>query len=90
MLELPMSDPMYVQQVVEQSGAAKKFRRMKIEVMRPIKGQRQKLTSKYAHEKGMVDPGYDYVLYPGDHIVIIRDESWRLHNGLAGPVLRYG
>lgn len=74
-VKLPLAEGMHIQQAVEQSGAGKRFRRMKIDLMRPINGRLQKLASEYNHSEGMVDPAYDYALYPGDHLIIKKDPS---------------
>ena len=73
--QIPLNGSPRIQEVLEQSGLVKKFRRMDIVVMRAIGDQRQKLESKYDHSEGFVSPLYDYQLHPGDHLVVTEDTS---------------
>ena len=73
--KIPLEGSPRIQEVLEQAGLVKKFRRMDIVVMRTTGDQRQKLESKYDHGEGWVNPLYDYQLYPGDHLVVTEDTS---------------
>lgn len=73
--KMPLTGVTRVQEALEQIGATKRFRRMNIQVMRPVRGERQKLEVKYDHSSRSVDPVYDYVLHPGDHLVVFEDTT---------------
>ena len=73
--KMPLAGVVRVQEALEEIGATKRFRRMNVRVMRPAGGQRQRLEVKYDHNKRSVNPLYDYVLHPGDHVVVIEDKT---------------
>lgn len=73
--KMPLRGVIRVQQALDQIGATKRFRRMDIQVMRPVGGARQKLEVKYDHKSRSVDPVYDYALHPGDHLVVTEDTT---------------
>ncbi len=87
--QIPLTRGMLIQQALEQAGAVKRFRRMDVRLMRAARDQRQKLEVKYDHEKGGVNPLYDYALHPGDHVVAIEDTATILDDmlqSISGPV----
>jgi hypothetical protein len=73
--KMPLVGVKRVQEALEEVGATKRFRRMSVRVMRLSKGQRQKLEVEYDHSERSVDPLYDYVLHPGDHLVVVEDTT---------------
>jgi hypothetical protein len=73
--QVTLRDAMHIQDVLEQTELVKRFRRMDLHVLRVHGDQRQKMESKYRHEDGHVDLLYDYLLYPGDHLVVVEDTS---------------
>lgn len=85
----PLVGTQRVQEALEEIGATKRFRRMNVLVMRPIRGQRQKLEVKYDHNSRSVDPVCDYVLHPGDHLVVVQDTTTAFDDMLqsvTGPI----
>ncbi len=63
MVQLQLDNGATIQQALEKAGLVKRFRRMKIEVMRVTGEQRAKLDAKYDHTKAQVNPLYDYALH---------------------------
>ena len=89
MRQMPLTGPTLVQQALEQSGAAKRFRRMNIVVMRAAGDERHKLDVKFDRKRGTVNPLYDYALVPGDHLVVTEDTSTVVDDmlgSLSGPL----
>ena len=65
----------YVQQALEESGALRKFDRMKIELIRTANGRPQRMRSAYDHTRDQVPIEWDYAIYPGDRIIVTEDPS---------------
>ncbi len=89
--QIQLNNGVTVQQTLEQAKLVKRFRRMNIQVMRPAGDQRAKLDVKYDHTKGSVNPLYDYVLHPGDHLIVAEDPASSLDDmfgSLASPLRR--
>ena len=89
MRQMPLTNGMRIQEALEQLGLVKRFRRMRILVMRAASGQRHKLEVKYDHTAHAVDPLYDYALHPGDHLVVIQDTATFIDDmlqNLTGPI----
>jgi hypothetical protein len=73
--QMPLTGPTLIQQALEQSGAAKRFRRMNIVLLRAAGEERHKLDVKFDRKRGTVNPLYDYAILPGDHLVVTEDNS---------------
>lgn len=90
MVPLPLSEPSYVQQALEQSGAIKRFRRMKIELYRQLpNGGGHKIPVAFDRGQRRVTTGSDYYLHPNDRVVVIEDTSNvvdDMMNNFAGPM----
>jgi hypothetical protein len=89
--QVPLQDPMFVQQALQASGVTKRFRGMNIQLIRVVGDDRQKMDSKYDRGKGSVEPAYDYALRPGDHLIVTEDNTTSLDmmfRSLAGPLGR--
>jgi hypothetical protein len=87
--QLPLPGTMHVQEVLEQNGLVKRFRRMNIQVVRATGGDRAKLDIKYDHSTRSVDPLYDYAIHPSDHLIVTEDTTTALDdmlNSLAEPL----
>lgn len=87
--QMPLTGPTLVQQSLEQAGAAKRFRRMNIVLIRAAGDERHKLEVKFDRKLGAVQPLYDYALVPGDHLVVTEDSSTVLDDmlgSLSGPL----
>jgi len=82
MVQLQLDNGTTIQQALEKAGLVKRFRRMKIEVMRVTGEQRAKLDAKYDHTKAQVNPLYDYALHPGDHLIVAQDTATTLDDML--------
>lgn len=81
---------MFLQDVVVESGAAAKFERMTLYIMRtpPQGGPAQRMTSVYDDTQKRVAWESDYAIYPGDHVVITEDRSSKfddMFNRFLGP-----
>jgi hypothetical protein len=75
-VEQPISGELTVQQALEQSKALKRFKRMDIELYRPLpSGGWHKMTLEFDRGSRTVPPEYDYAVLPGDRIVLIEDTS---------------
>jgi hypothetical protein len=74
--QLPLAEPLFVQQVLEQAGAVSKFRRMKVEIYRKLpNGGGQRLDVPYDRAKRRVPPGGDYAIHANDRVVITEDTT---------------
>jgi hypothetical protein len=71
-----LSGTMHVQQALEQTGAAKKFRRIEVELVRPLpSGGFHRIACDYDRANKQVTPEFDYALLPGDRIMVKEDPS---------------
>lgn len=86
---LPLSDGMTVHQALVQAHAARAFRKMKIEVIRPVdrNGRFVKMGVKYLPSKRHVAANTDYALRPGDRIVVTEQLAAPLDQ-LLGPLAK--
>jgi hypothetical protein len=76
LVPVPLTDVLYVQQALEQTGALKRYRRAKIELYRQLpQGGGHKLPIELDRGKRQVPTGSDYALHPNDRIVITEDTS---------------
>jgi hypothetical protein len=75
-VEKPLSETIYMQTALEQTGALKKFKRATIEVYRPLpSGGWHKMNLEFDHDNNRLPPEYDYAVLPGDRIVVIEDTT---------------
>jgi hypothetical protein len=75
-VEKPLSDQMFVQSALEQTGALKKFKRAFVEIYRPLpSGGWHKMNLEFDRENHRVPPEYDYAVLPGDRIIVTEDTS---------------
>lgn len=72
---MPLTGPTLVQQALEQSGAAKRFRRIDVTLMRSSGDERHKLEVRIDPKLGTVKPPYDYAVVPGDHLVVTENTA---------------
>jgi len=81
-MQLPISDSTTVQQALVESRAVKKFKKMKIHVLRidEATGRKVKMGVEYLSDKRHVVPHYDYVLRANDRVVITEDNSSALES----------
>jgi hypothetical protein len=87
-IEKAMSEPLHVQEALEQTGAHKKYRRFYLELMRPMpSGGWHEMTLAYDQGSDRVAPEFDYAILPGDRIVVTEDPSSFIDD-LMQPVLR--
>ena len=86
----PLTEPISVQQAVEETGLADRFRRMKITIFRPNRdGSYARLGVRFDKLKGRVESASDYLLHPGDRIMVEEDNSTILNDMLEpwlGPM----
>jgi len=76
--ELPLEQGMTLQDVLVETGVTRRFRDMKINVMRitpQSKGQPVPLQAEYDPTRNCVGVLHDMTLYPGDHVMIVEDLS---------------
>lgn len=82
-----LSGQMHVQQALEQVGAAKKFRRIQVELMRPLpSGGVHRIACEYDRGSKRVTPEFDYALLPGDRI-IVKEDPTNLIDDMLGSAL---
>lgn len=75
-VEKELTDETHVQTALEQSGAAKKYARMQVELYRPLKsGVWHKMSLEFDRDEHRVPPEYDYSLLPGDRIIVTEDPT---------------
>jgi hypothetical protein len=89
--QIPLQEQMFLQQALEAVGVTKRFRGMKIQVIRMAGDERQKMEAKYKQGSGHVDPAYDYALHPGDHVIVTDDSKTILEemmHSVTGPIGR--
>ena len=66
----------HIQDALVKSGAIDKFRRMDVELYRPLpKGPYHRFEVRYDRKSQRVDPAFDYALQPADRLVITEDTS---------------
>ena len=89
LVSLALTEPTYVQQVLDQTKALKKFRRVKVELYRQLpQGGGHKIPVTYDRAKKRVDPATDYSIHPKDRLVVTEDTSTILDDmleKLGGP-----
>ncbi len=73
--QLPLSEPLTVQQLLEKTGTLSQFNRMNITIERPVPGQRMPLKLEIPFDVGShaVVAGNDYAIRPGDRVIIAED-----------------
>jgi hypothetical protein len=71
----PLVQDTYIQSMLDQLGIAKRFRRVKVELYRPLAEGHLRMDIQYDREERRVPPGYDYALRPNDQLVITEDPS---------------
>ena len=85
-----LSGTMHVQQALEQTGGFKKFRRIDVELVRPLpNGGFHKIACDYDRSTKHITPEFDYALLPGDRIVVKEDPSTIVDDMLTsalGPI----
>ena len=77
---LPLEEGMALQDVLQRTRVTRRFRDMKLTVMRVTpqsNGVRVPLQAEYDSAKNRVGILHDMTLYPGDHIVIIEENRTR-------------
>lgn len=75
-VELDVTNQLHMQTALDQSGAAKKWSRMDIELYRPLpNGGWHKMEIEFDRGAHRVPPEYDYAVLPGDRIVVKEDAA---------------
>lgn len=75
-IQRTLSGQMHIQEALEQVGAAKKFRRIQVELVRPLpSGQFHRIPLDYDLGTKQLTPEFDYALLPGDRIIVKEDPS---------------
>jgi hypothetical protein len=78
-VEKELTDQVHVQTALEKTGAAKKFKRMAVELYRPLpNGGWHKMNLEFDPEARRVAPESDYAVLPGDRIIVIQDTKTML------------
>jgi hypothetical protein len=71
-----LSGQVHVQEALDQVGAAKKFRRIQVELVRPLpSGQFHRIACEYDLGTKRITPEFDYALLPGDRILVKEDPT---------------
>lgn len=90
LIKLPCSEALYVQQVLEQVGAVRKFRRMNLQLYRELpNGGGHRLDIPFDRAARRVPSGADYAIHAKDRLVITEDTSTVLDDmlgGLSAPI----
>ncbi|MGI8979491.1 MAG: hypothetical protein ACR2FY_09720 [Pirellulaceae bacterium] len=75
-LERPLTEPTTVQQILVQTGSIQKYRRIEIEIDRPLAGGGfHRIPCEYDRETRQITPENDYALMPGDRVIVKEDVS---------------
>ena len=70
------SNDLHVQDALRQTGGFRKFGRFDVELHRQLpQGGLHRMTIDYARSTQRVEPEFDYVVHPGDRLVIIEREE---------------
>ena len=86
-LSQTLTEHICVQEALEQSGAAKKFKRFNLELYRPLAGNRwHRMVLEYDRSNRRVPAENDYALSAGDRLIVIEDTS-DLFDDIAQKVL---
>ena len=76
LMKVALPEVYYIQQALDQSGASKQFRRMKIELYRQLPGGGgHKLPVEFDNSSRRVPPGKDYAIHANDRLVVTEDTS---------------
>jgi hypothetical protein len=95
-VEVPLGEAATVQTALDHAKADKRFRRMKIHVLRRAAapgrgpGQLQKMNVEYNTRRDAVVVEYDYAIYPNDRIIVEEDPSTVVDDMLKGVAGRIG
>jgi len=74
--ERDVTDQLHMQTALDQSGAAKRWARMNVELYRPLpSGGWHKMTIEFDRNARRVPPEFDYAVLPGDRIVVTEDTT---------------
>src|SRR5258708_5159903 len=75
-VERALSEPTTVQQILEQTGGIKKYRRIEVEVVRSLpNGGFHKIPCEFDRSTMHINPEFDYALMPGDKVIVKEDKS---------------
>lgn len=75
-VERALSEPLTVQQILEQTGGIKKYRRIEVELIRQLpSGGFHKIPCEYDRKTRKINPEFDYALMPGDKVIVKEDKS---------------
>jgi hypothetical protein len=87
---MPLQNPMYVQQVLERSGALSRYNRVKVEIYRQLpEGGGHRLDVAFDQNTHRIPPSSDYAIHPDDRVVITEDRSTILDDmleSIGGPL----
>jgi hypothetical protein len=73
-VEKDLTEPMHVQSALEKSGALNKYKRMDLELYRPLpNGGWHKMRLDFDRSSRQVPPEFDYSLLPGDRVIVTED-----------------
>lgn len=73
---IPLSQECHVQDLLEKSGALKKFRRMDLMLARPTPaGNTARMSVGFDRKARKVEPQNDYCVQPGDLLIVTEDTS---------------
>lgn len=90
LVERALTEPTSAQQMLEQSGMTKKFRRMTVDLVRPLPaGGHHKIALTYDRQTKRLTSETDYALQPGDRLIIIEEDKTALDDMMekfGGPL----
>jgi hypothetical protein len=90
-LARPLTGQLSVQEALEQTRAAKKFKRFNLELYRPLSGGRwHRMVLEYDRAGRRVPPETDYSLLPGDRLVVVEDATTVIDDVVNGVLNRAG
>lgn len=79
LVEQALQQPMSVQQMLVDSGMSKKFRRMNVDLVRPLPtGGYHKIALHFDRDSKRISTESDYALQPGDRLIIVEDTTTML------------
>jgi len=75
-LSVALDRVLHIQDALVKSGAIDNFRRMNVELYRPLQnGTYHRFEVRYNRSSQRVDPAFDYALQPADRLVVTEDTA---------------
>lgn len=75
-VQKPLTESRHVQEVLKETRALSKWRKVHLDLIRPLPGGGEhRMKMQYSASNKRVEPEHDYEMHPGDRIVVTEDNS---------------